>query len=253
MFEIRNPKGLICMDGSEYDGDDPKELIDNTSASWDETNSAHVFSATVKENIQALANAKGNIQSLSTTEEKKAAFEQIFDVPMFLVYYVISQAIDHYDGFHKNWIWTIYGGKAAPNFYDLDSLFGRYFKGEHVFHNPNYGSVENYSDSNSISHLFVSLYSNEIAALYGELRENGVISVDNIVGYIERWLERIGRAAFERNLEAWPTIPSYRPTEQTNYTDGTESRLGMYDSVERVRAWLSGRLEYLDSLYSYSA
>ena len=252
-FEIRNPKGLICMDGSDYDGDNPAELIDSTSASYDSSNAKHVFSAAVKTNIQTLASAKGTISALSTTEAKKAAFEAAFDVPMFIVYYVISQTIDHYDGFHKNWIWTMYDGYAAPNFYDMDSLFGRYWNGSNVFHQPNYGSVENYSDSNSISHLFVNLYSTEIAALYGTFRSSGIITVDNIVGYLDRWLERIGRTALERNLEAWPKTPSYRPVAGTNYDDGTATTWGMYDTPERIRLWLTGRIAYLDNLYGYNA
>lgn len=251
-FEIRNPKGLVCMDGSAYDGEDPHELIDSSSASWDASNPNHVRSAAVKAYLVTLSQAKGVISAEATDEAKKAAFATTFDVDMFLVYYVVSQAIDNYDGFHKNWVWSLYSGKAAPNFYDMDSVFGRHFNGSYVFQTPNWGDVENYSDSNSISHLFVSLYSTEIAALYAELRAAGVITVDNIVGYLEAWVNRIGRAALKRNLDEWTEIPSYRPTAGSNYTDGTGTNKGMYDSVERVRLWCAGRIAYLDSKYGYN-
>jgi len=251
-FEIRNPKGLVTMNGNDYDGENPLELIDATSSYYDPSNANHVRSAAVKASILTLAGARDSILALATTEAQKTAFAETFDVPMFLVYYVVSQVIDNYDGFYKNWIWTMYSGKAAPNFYDMDSLFGRYWNGTHVFHNPNWGDVQNYSDSNSISHLFVSLYADEIAALYGELREAKVFTVENIVGYLRDWLERIGRAALKRNIDKWPTLPSYRPTGESAYQDGTGTAQGMYDSVERVSLWLAGRITYLDNKYGYT-
>ena len=254
-FEIRNPKGLVTMNGNDYDGEAPLELIDSTSTYYDSSNANHVRSAAVKASILSLAGARSSILALSTTEAQKAAFAEMFDVPMFLVYYVVSQVIDNYDGFYKNWIWTMYSGKAAPNFYDMDSLFGRYWNGTRVFHAPNWGDVQNYTDSNSISHLFVSLYADEIATLYGELREAKVFTIENILRYLRDWLERIGREALKRNIDEWPTLPSYRPTLESSepvYQDGTDSRYGMYDSVERVGLWLAGRITYLDNKYGYT-
>lgn len=51
-IEIRNPKDLIGMDGSEYDHDtNAVELIDSTSSVYDSTNELHVRTAEVKQYI----------------------------------------------------------------------------------------------------------------------------------------------------------------------------------------------------------
>ena len=66
-LEIRNPKPkkskwtLYCMDGTKYDGDSPKELIDSSSDNWDGNNISHIKSAEVKENIIALSNYMSDI------------------------------------------------------------------------------------------------------------------------------------------------------------------------------------------------
>ena len=66
-LEIRNPKPkkskwtLYCMDGTKYDGDSPKELIDSSSENWDGSNISHIKSAEVKENIIALSHYMSDI------------------------------------------------------------------------------------------------------------------------------------------------------------------------------------------------
>ena len=54
-IEIRNPKDLVCMDGTAYDGDNPKELIDSTSEFWNPDNAKHVGSANTKQIIQSFS------------------------------------------------------------------------------------------------------------------------------------------------------------------------------------------------------
>jgi hypothetical protein len=48
-FELRNPKDLVCMDGTDYDADtNCKELIDETSEFYDDSDSVHVNTSTIK-------------------------------------------------------------------------------------------------------------------------------------------------------------------------------------------------------------
>jgi hypothetical protein len=67
MFEIRNPEDLVCMDGNDYDGDFPAELIDATSENYDSSNKNHVRSAQVKQYIIDLSHRVGEINSLTPT------------------------------------------------------------------------------------------------------------------------------------------------------------------------------------------
>lgn len=66
-FEIRNPEDLVCMDGSDYDGDHPTELIDSTSEYYDSTDENHVRSAQVKQYIIDLSHRVGQINALTPT------------------------------------------------------------------------------------------------------------------------------------------------------------------------------------------
>ena len=54
------------MDGRKYDGDNPKELIDDTSDYWDGTNTSHIKSAQVKANILSLSQYMSEIAIYKT-------------------------------------------------------------------------------------------------------------------------------------------------------------------------------------------
>ena len=54
-FDIKGPKDLVCMDGSAFDGDNPKELIDETSEFYDPSNKAHKGSRTTKNLIRSMS------------------------------------------------------------------------------------------------------------------------------------------------------------------------------------------------------
>ena len=66
-FEIKNPKNLICMDGSAYDGDNPKELIDSTSQYYDSSNKKHIGSAKTKSIIRNFSTKYNEVMSLITS------------------------------------------------------------------------------------------------------------------------------------------------------------------------------------------
>lgn len=74
-FEIRNPEDLICMDGSDYDGDHPAELIDESSPNWDGTNKKHKKSAKVKGYIQDLSTRVNQIRNLMTVNTPRPGYE----------------------------------------------------------------------------------------------------------------------------------------------------------------------------------
>lgn len=67
LFEIKNPKDLVCMDGSAYDGDNPKELIDSTSQYYDSSNKKHVGSAKTKSIIRSFSTKYNEVMSLITS------------------------------------------------------------------------------------------------------------------------------------------------------------------------------------------
>ena len=106
-IEIRNPKSLYCMDGTKYDGDHPKELIDNTSPYWNDSKN-HKLSAKVKGYILDLRNNfKVAMNAMypppRDTATASAMMEEIFDIDNLLDYQLLMDWIQDPDGLDKNW------------------------------------------------------------------------------------------------------------------------------------------------------
>lgn len=210
-FELRNPKNLATMDGREYDADtNCYEIIDETSEYYDPGNKAHANSAVIKPILKRMAGAMAHISSLPSADAKKAYFEEVFDKEMMICYFIVSNVVDNWDAFAKNWIWTVYhGGKAAPNFYDMDSCYGRWFTGTHV---KKGGDLQNVLgiDSYIPTKTLYELYPEEIKEVYADLRRKGLVDVDYIMEFFAAWIARVGYDTYERCLQYYPDIPSYR-------------------------------------------
>lgn len=246
-FEIRNPKDLVTTSGEEYDGESPSEIIGVNDTNYDANNEAHLLSAEVKSAIERLSSAKAEIDAIEDIDEARSVFEQYFDPLALNFYFVMAFVTYHYDGFRKNWIWTIYNGIASPSFYDMDSVFGRHWNGTTVVTSST-TSVFDYIDP--IWTTTKRLYFSDMCLMYAALRNSGIVSVENIMREIYKWMERVGIEAYKRNIEQWPNIPSYR--EAKTQDDGTAEG-GMFDSPERIHKWLELRIALLDTYYGYAS
>ena len=247
IFELRNPKELVTMDGKKYDADtNCNELIDESSSAFDASNSVHIKTASVKKLIVRQSNAIAEIANEQNIDLAKEKFEQYYDMKAVACYFIMSNVLYHYDGFRKNWIWTIYGNIAAPSFYDMDTLFGRNWKGT---------GVESYTDdilgvNTSIpTGQLIRLYKTEVNAMYKLLRDSNIISLDNIMSHVYSWVKGVGIEEYKANIEKWPSIPSYRDEKTEN--DGTYDG-GMFDSPMRIKKWLVGRLALMDNYFAYN-
>lgn len=246
-FELRNPKDLVTMNGSKYDGDNPQELIDNTSSAYNSNNATHVNTSGTKNLIKRIAGAMPQIMAASN-EDAKLIFEQYFDKKAMIAYFIGANVLYHYDGFSKNWIWTIYNQIAAPTFYDMDSIFGRDANGLSVPQGTT-SEILGANPNETITGQLVRLYKEEIDATYKFLRENDIVSVATIMSYVDSWLTMATNSALRRNIEKWPSIPSYR--SQKTIEDGTREG-GMFDSPTRIKKWLESRITNLDKYFNYS-
>lgn len=188
-FEIRNPKSLKDIDGNKYDGDNPKELS-NTDT----------LSKQVKDYIIRLSGCYADINSNKTKE----TFKKYFLVDFFIDYYVTSQVLYHADGFAKNWIWCTWDGEHwTPTLYDVDCIFGS----GSSFVIPN-------SDKENLFDKYVlgldEVFHEEITQRYIELRKLGIFTVNNIVGLLNNWLEKVGYDNIKTDLQIHDQTPSYR-------------------------------------------
>lgn len=246
-FELRNPKDLITMDGQKYDADtNCNELIDASSPYYDSNNANHVNTAKIKAILVRQSQAIPQIISESDTTLARELFERYYDVNAMICYFIMSNVIYNYDGFWKNWVWTVYNNIAAPSFYDLDSIFGRAWNGLSV-EAASFNSITGVSDNIPTGQLY-RLYFNEIRECYKLLRDSDVISLNNLMRHISQWISRVGTDAYNRNIEKWPSIPSYRSYRSA--VDGTAEG-GFYDSPKRIKKWLTSRLELLDKTFKY--
>lgn len=285
LFDVRNPKGLICMDGKEYDGDNPAELADSP----------------VKESIVALSNRCKELTQMrgtgATVEQIRLYISTYFDIESVINYLVFSTVTSNYDGFTKNWQWLTYDGSkwfVAP--YDLDCTFGNFHEGTLVFA-PEYSYVDSdhtfQISRRGIVKWFWDYYFDEIKDRYSELRDAGVLDGKHISAMLRQWHNRIGNTLFEWEWEAWPNSMCINPTitnpgwiaedhwknyyqtkewdANTTYKPGdlcrygyriwraTETtnqkpciRMGYEDSLERFEYWISHRIELEDDFLSYT-
>lgn len=232
--EIRNPKKLICVDGEEYDADTHMgELIGTdtvagqqytfsklnaattgtdtfkvTSVDYNAANKDMVNTAKTKAIIEACQSYKSEVNSASTNEEKKKIVEKSFDVDNLLAYIIFCELTYNQDGWYNNAQITIYDKKVGYNIYDCDSCLGKTWSGmlwtsslsREIF------------DSNSTNPLFVikSLYAEEIGTMYKTLRDNGIITKENLNKIVDDWFDRLGTDALKRSVTKWNKSPSYR-------------------------------------------
>ena len=241
-LEIKNPKKLICMDGSEYNDDAPKELIDETSELWDSSNKDMKNTLRTKQVIKDFSDKWKTLSTLLneaaslTDKEAKAAKEQeakefmatFYDINAAILHYVIGQVIFNFDGMLSgNTQWEIYKAKImAPTFYDLDSIFGRCGWGMRAWLGDNTlgGGARPYW-------MLFRLYNTEIKEFYAKLRNEGYISTSYIMSFVNQYLQVIGYDALKRNIDMRKKkgleIPSFR------------------DSLENKDYW-----EYISDSYS---
>ncbi len=210
-FEIRNPKSLICMDGSKYDGDTPKELIDSSSEKFDSSNKNHKLSESVKKNIKAFHNACSELKKSPTVD----VFEKYFDVDWVIDMIIFDQVTLNIDTFswRRNTQWGTWNAvKWFPMPYDLDQIFGCNATGDCINETVDVSSSiigVNLYASTIIKTAF-SLYKDKMDSRYKELMDGKVITVGNVIGKLQELMRIIGSEWYETEYAIWKETPSYR-------------------------------------------
>jgi hypothetical protein len=218
-IDIKGPKDLICMDGSEFDGDHPKELIDETSEYYDSSNKKHKGSATTKHLIEGFSTKYLEVKNLIANDDiiqAKEKFNEYFDYNACMLVYIYNCTMYNIDSIDKNTLWATYkGGKIAPMLWDLDYMYGEIWTG-HKAEKPSSRLWKGgYATSLWPLKLFWELYSTQIKETYATLRDNKLIDIDTWENIVFGWNKRVGSETYERDIEKWPETPSYRK----NYTD----------------------------------
>ncbi len=245
-FEIRNPKSLYLMDGSEYDADlNSGELIDETSGFYDELK--HKTSAKVKKYIIDFSKTLATIKAAEdvylgnkTDENLKAikdTLETYFDSENLIDYLITCDLLRNTDGFADNWQWVTYNGvKWYVCLYDVDATLGNHWQPVQTINPPLDGKhVTQIISKISMMKYITTYYVSELEERYAYLRKNGIIDADRIVTKIRDWMLRFGgQYAYELEANKW--------------TDFVKN-----DNIFRVHKWLITEINNLDKVYHYNS
>ena len=240
--EFRNPKSLICFDGSKYDGDtNRKELIDSSSDSYDSGNKNHVITSKVKAYYSTLTTYIPTLKKMEEQSEEtsviKSKIQSFFDVDSLIDYLIFSDVVTNTDGFRKNWQWVTYTGiKWAVCPYDLDGIFGWNGWGEQSPAMSRLGD-----DLQLPTGWVIKYFEKELCDRYRELRAN-ILTTKNILTIFRDWCLRIGASNYDKDLSKWPQTPElYSPFKEKHI-----------DNIYRVENWIITRLKKCDEIYKFN-
>lgn len=238
-FEFRNPKSLICIDGTKYDADNNrKELIDSTSEHYDASNKNHVNTNKVKGYYKTLTTYIPTLKKMEEQSEEESVIknkiQSFFDVDSLIDYLIFSDVVSNYDGFRKNWQWLTYNGaKWAVAPYDLDGIAGWNGWSEQSPDSERFGNTLDLPTG-----WVIKYFDTELCERYKELRAN-VLTTTNIFGLLRNWCSRIGASNYDKDLSKWALTPDVYPVFSEPH----------YDNIYRVSIWIEKRLKKCDSIY----
>ena len=204
---------LIELSGKvyvKYDGDNPKELIDSSMPYYDVNNKDHIRTDAVKKSIIRLS----QIKSVLVDNKTKSKFEEYFNVPFFIDYFLHMQVCAH-NNWSKNWIWVSYDGNIwCPTDYDNDSIFGQLSDGTSCWMPSDLIHSTKDNEGFSLTNFLYDLYSIDIESKYKELRNAKVFNAQEISSMLNNWVERIGYEQLKKEHEYCSKqecpVPSYR-------------------------------------------
>ena len=255
-FDVRNPKVLYDIDGKRYDGDNPNELIDESSEyfilSNDDTptKDAKQRTAKVKHYIEAFSQLVPKLKSMEAggadVNDIRAAFEANFDVTSMIDYACFHLAVNNWDGFRKNWQWFTYDGTkwfVAP--YDLDCIMGNFFTGTFVFGSD----IHLYVPTDGPFYFISNYYKKEIANRYSDLRESGVLSFFNMQSLLENWYNRIGEDVYAEEWKRWPDSKCISETVTNHgWKQSTYANINRAKEYNDVTVYVPGEYCMLDNV-----
>lgn len=231
-LEVRNPKpkkwDLLCQDGSEYDGDDPQELMGEDSDYYNADDESCVNSAKTKSYILQAANYMSEIavyeeayNSAEEGETKTAALatlkeeiEKRWSVSWMIDYLLLVTFCRNSDSYQKNVQWVSWGEingveKWFPCPYDLDTSFGIIGTTPFNFTSPSNTWYIGRNGNTPFDYIW-DYYYDDYKERYAYFRENGVFTYKTIVNLVLDWVRAIGYDNYELEYDTWDESPCNR-------------------------------------------
>lgn len=204
----------------------------------------------------------------------RSEFGDYFNLDYCLLYYLQMIVFGQVDNAGKNSMWDTWDGLHwHPRPYDLDTMAGLNNTGIemidpdaelHPILSPylNYNTTAiatGYSDNTSpIANLrydayntrtskfwiaFATSFATEIKAMYKNLRDSGVYTIEHIMQkFLSKTSDIIGEVYYNRDM----ATKFYKLSDITQYIDRMHG-----NRVQRFKAWMTNRIIFCDTLYDY--
>lgn len=169
----------------------------------------------------------------STDRVFKRDFEQYIDLQSAIDYRIFADIIAHHDGLGNNMLFfTLDGVKWRFSAYDMDSTFGLWWDGKSYVSAQLAFPAGFQEPENLLFQRLDAVFSWEIQKRYWQLRET-VLSYENMVTMFEWFVDTVGQALYQEDLEIYPSIPS-----------------GDTNNISQIRSYIRDRLAYCDGIQS---
>jgi len=183
--------------------------------------------------------------STLSDEEFKETVEARADKESLIDYLLFTQYIQALDNGTKNTIWVTYDGVRwyiVP--YDLDATYGLQWDGKSIVESqrmlPHYSNDRFESNMGLFWTKFFNVFQASIIERYWELRDNKILSPENIRKLFEEYESAIPEEVYGSEIEMWPKIPSAGLTGLEQISDFLEKRTSHLDKLFSRENTLTG-------------
>ena len=202
----------------------------NFNTLWD--GNKNYFDVEVGENSPELVSSLNSVIS-SIIYDDASSLEQSLDIKSAIDYFIFQEIILGTDGLAKNMLLATYDmSKWYLSAYDMDSTFDLDWNGKILEdYNSNMPSIPYNNQYSSLLKYIWEYYLGDYIKRYIELRKS-VLSYSSIIEEFEKYIGVYGEDVYIQDTAIYPDIPSV--------TDNT---------LNSLRSFVKGRLEYLDDKY----
>lgn len=214
-FEIRNPKKLLTnvasVDGFEaYDGDNPKELLDESTEGYNPSDKNHVLSNKVKQAILSFNGMATKLNSMTNENGGEEYLNQHYDLDNLIDYYVLQYVLADED-IAANWQWVTYDGIKWFVFdYDKDKSFGQIYNCPGTRAATDMLNAVNTSVAYSPFTYLFKYHKQDIKARYNELKSLGIFTPSHVINLVNKWFDRFSNEDLKLEYKKWSESPSNR-------------------------------------------
>lgn len=214
-FEIRNPKKLLTnvasVDGFEaYDGDNPKELLEESTEGYNPSDKNHVLSNKVKQAILSFNRMAPKLNSMTNENGGEEYLNQHYDLDNLIDYYVLQYVLADED-IAANWQWVTYDGIKWFVFdYDKDKSFGQIYNCPGTRAATDMLNAVNTSVAYSPFTYLFKYHKQDIKARYNELKSLGIFTPSHVINLVNKWFDRFSNEDLKLEYKKWSESPSNR-------------------------------------------